>query len=109
MPSVFELFAVPIGCLVVFLFLKTSSKSNLPLPPGPKKIPFFGNLFQVPALRPYPIVRGPSYALDGLPEQITLNVVPGVGAEIRTNLSFAIGSPECNRSEYTGSRRRVVR
>ncbi len=29
------------------------------LPPGPKGIPFFGNLFQIDVLRPYPKVGPP--------------------------------------------------
>ncbi|KAF8074119.1 cytochrome P450 [Lyophyllum atratum] len=36
---------------------KVLSRQAYKLPPGPPGVPFFGNLFQVPALRPYPKFR----------------------------------------------------
>ncbi|TFK33619.1 cytochrome P450 [Crucibulum laeve] len=59
---------------------KRKSYSAHKLPPGPKGVPFFGNLFQVPVLRPYPKFRdwakeyGEIYRLKlGPQEMIVLN------------------------------------
>ncbi|KAF9048046.1 cytochrome P450 [Hymenopellis radicata] len=85
MPSVFELFAVPLG-------FQPSS------PPGPKKIPFFGNLFQVPALRPYPIFRewaqkyGPIYHLRLGPQNVIVLNTPEAADELFVNRSKSFSS-----------------
>ncbi|TFK52653.1 cytochrome P450 [Heliocybe sulcata] len=43
--------------VAAFAFLGKGASAGKNLPPGPKGIPFFGNLFQVPVLRPYPKFR----------------------------------------------------
>jgi hypothetical protein len=34
--------------LIVYVYSKTHKRSSLPLPPGPKKLPLLGNLFDMP-------------------------------------------------------------
>ncbi|KAJ7579229.1 cytochrome P450 [Mycena floridula] len=47
---------VSIVCTLLGVLYRRNSASSVrnQLPPGPRKIPFFGNLFQFSALRPYP-------------------------------------------------------
>ena len=42
------LFSFGLGLIVYFFYSKSSKHSSLPLPPGPKKLPFLGNLFDIP-------------------------------------------------------------
>ncbi|KAF8625938.1 hypothetical protein AX17_006664 [Amanita inopinata Kibby_2008] len=55
---------------------KQKATSACKLPPGPPKLPFFGNLFQVPVLRPYPKFRewakeyGPIFHLRMGPQDV---------------------------------------
>jgi hypothetical protein len=46
---------------------QAKANANRKLPPGPKGVPFFGNLFQIDVLRPYPKVRF-SYTMDSSSE-----------------------------------------
>ncbi|KAF4581583.1 hypothetical protein EYR40_009866 [Pleurotus pulmonarius] len=68
------------------------------LPPGPKKIPIFGNLFQVSALRPYPQFRkwaqeyGPVYHLKFGSQDIVVLNTPEAADELFVNRSKIFSS-----------------
>ena len=34
--------------IILYFYIKTRRRSSLPLPPGPKKLPLLGNLFDMP-------------------------------------------------------------
>ncbi|KAF9489007.1 cytochrome P450 [Pleurotus eryngii] len=56
--SATELTAIAITfSFLALVHYRRRNSSQYKLPPGPKGIPFFGNLFQVDALRPYPKFR----------------------------------------------------
>ncbi|KAF7365872.1 Cytochrome P450 [Mycena venus] len=49
--SAFRWFALAFSALLYFAFRRRSNRSKLPLPPGPKKLPFVGNLLDIPRER----------------------------------------------------------
>ncbi|KAF8067838.1 cytochrome P450 [Lyophyllum atratum] len=77
------------------------SRRGFKLPPGPRGIPFFGNLFQIPVLRPYPKFRewakeyGAIYRL-GLGPQTVIVLNTAEGAEelfVNRSKTFSSRSP----------------
>ncbi|KAF9445128.1 cytochrome P450 [Macrolepiota fuliginosa MF-IS2] len=68
------------------------------LPPGPKGIPFFGNLFQIDALRPYPKFRewalqyGPIYRLKLGPQEVIVLNTAEAADELFVNRSKTFSS-----------------
>lgn len=48
--------ATTVILLASVVFVYKLSRVNSALPPGPSKVPLFGNLFQLRTLRPYPQV-----------------------------------------------------
>lgn len=106
------------------------------LPPGPKKIPIFGNLFQVSALRPYPQVSvhhchlttfppleasppAPPYLHDYLHLHSSLQMraiahmialtVQKMGARVRASIPPEIRLPRYRGLEHPRSDRRALR
>lgn len=53
-PNELAILTVVLLATTVLFYAKGTRRA--PLPPGPRGIPFFGNLFQVDAMRPYPQV-----------------------------------------------------
>ena len=43
--------AVVLSAAILFVWLRGKKSSAAPLPPGPKKLPFLGNLLDMPAER----------------------------------------------------------
>ena len=78
--------------LIVILYQKPARH----LPPGPPKVPFFGNLFQVTSLRPHPQV---CISCSNLLSKTDFNSVPRLGKEVWTHLSPTAWTPEHDRSQ----------
>ncbi|SJL15448.1 related to Cytochrome P450 [Armillaria ostoyae] len=79
-------------------FVQSRKTGNRTLPPGPSKIPFFGNLFQVPVLRPYPKFRewalkyGPIYHLRLGPQDVIVLNTAEAADELFVNRSKSFSS-----------------
>ena len=53
--------------VLVHIVKQANANANRKLPPGPKGVPFFGNLFQIDVLRPYPKVYFSLQAFNDMP------------------------------------------
>lgn len=87
--------------VLVHIVRQANANANRKLPPGPKGVPFFGNLFQIDVLRPYPKFRewakeyGPVYRLKLGPQEVIVLNTAEAADEIFVNRSknFSSRSP----------------
>jgi len=61
--------ATLLGSLVIYY--ASSKRSLAPLPPGPKKLPVLGNLFNIPRIQPYVAYKALSKQLGMVPTYTT--------------------------------------